>query len=45
MGRTALGMTVALATLALSACTPGFYGGVVVFGPADDETEVQGAEG
>jgi hypothetical protein len=34
-------MTLALATIALSACTPFFYGGVVVFGPAEDQTPAE----
>jgi len=39
------GITLGLALLALSACTPFFYGGVVVFGPASDETPADGSEG
>jgi hypothetical protein len=38
MRRTAICVTLALATIILSACTPFFYGGVVVFGPAEDQT-------
>jgi hypothetical protein len=38
MRRTAIWMTLALATIALAACTPFVYGGVVVFGPAENQT-------
>ena len=45
MRRTAMGVTLAFATIALSACTPFFYGGVVVFGPAEDQAPVEGTAG
>jgi hypothetical protein len=41
----AKGITVALALLALSACTPFFTGGIVVFGPAEGEAAADVREG
>jgi len=41
MRRTAIGVTLALATIALCACTPFFHGGVVVFGPAEDQAPAE----
>jgi hypothetical protein len=42
MRRMARALAFALVTLTLPACTPWFYGGVVVFGPAENGTGGQG---
>jgi hypothetical protein len=42
MRKTAIWVTLALATLAVSACTPFLYGGVVVFGPEETPVETGG---
>lgn len=39
--KAALGVALAL----LSACTPFFYGGVVVFGPAEEATPTEASTG
>jgi hypothetical protein len=41
MRRRTIRVALALATLALSACTPFVYGGVVVFGPAEGTAPVE----
>jgi hypothetical protein len=45
MQGTAKGVTLGLALLALSACTPFFTGGIVVFGPTQEQAAADGSEG
>jgi hypothetical protein len=40
MRRTALGLACLLATVAMTACTPFFYGGVVLIGPGQENAPV-----
>jgi hypothetical protein len=45
MRRTAVRVALLCATLALAGCTPFFYGGVVVFGPAEDQAPAKEGKG
>lgn len=45
MRLTAVGVALLCATLALAGCTPFFYGGVVVFGPAEDQAPANEGKG
>jgi hypothetical protein len=45
MRRVVIKAAIVVALVVLSACTPFFYGGVVVFGPAGEATPAEAGKG